>query len=1027
MLRRLIAFALAQRLLVAVLTLGLVGAGWLALQGLPIDAFPDVSTTQVKLILKAPGMTPAEVETRIVAPIEQELLGIPHQVMLRSQAKYAIADITLDFADGTDIYWARQQVTERLSGVMGDLPPGTSGGLAPITTPLGEMFMFTVEGQASLAEKRRLLDYVVRPRLRGIPGVADVNTLGGLVESFEVVPDVAALAARRVSLQQLQEALAANNKNDGAGRLVSGEEALLVRSDGSITSLDDVRAIAITQQGGMAVRVGDVAQVRLGALTRYGSVTQDGQQEAVQGLVLGLRGANARQLVQDVRAKLQEIEANLPAGVTLRPFYDRGALVERAVGTVSKALAEAIALVLVLLLLFLGNLRAALVVALILPLSALATFVLMRQWGLSANLMSLGGLAIAIGMLVDAAVVVVENIEARPAEPGTPRLHQLYRATQEVATPVAAGMAIIMIVFLPLLTLQGLEGKLFGPVALTIVFALGASLLLSLTVIPVLASLLLRPGPHHSPWLVRRLEAAYAPLLNQALAHPRAVGLAALLALAGALVLFPLIGKSFMPQLDEGDIIMQVEKLPSISLAQSAATDLALQQRILKAVPEVERIVARVGSDELGLDPMGLNETDSFLVLKPRAEWRFATKEALIDAIREAAEGIPGVNLAFTQPIEMRTSEMLSGVRGDLAVKVFGANGEELSRLAGEIVQVLQAIPGSEDVLTTKNDGVHYLRVALDRQAIGRLGLSVEQVQADLRTLVEGQRVGVVVQDVRRVPLVVRGSDALRLSPELFAGLRLPTPGGQPIALSQLARLEVIDGPVKVEREQSSRMAVVRANVRGRDLVGFVAQAQAAVAQKVPLPPGYRLAWGGQFENQQRAAARLALVVPLALALIVGLLFATLGSLRQALLVFANIPLALVGGVAALAVSGEYLSVPASVGFIALMGIAVLNGLVLVTCFNQLAARGLSTTEVVRQGALRRLRPVLMTASITALGLLPLLLATGPGSEIQRPLAIVVIGGLLSSTLLTLVLLPLLYRRFGLPTPNLHAASAPVP
>ena len=1027
MLRRLIAFALAQRLLVAVLTLGLVGAGWLALQGLPIDAFPDVSTTQVKLILKAPGMTPAEVETRIVAPIEQELLGIPHQVMLRSQAKYAIADITLDFADGTDIYWARQQVTERLSGVMGDLPPGTSGGLAPITTPLGEMFMFTVEGQASLAEKRRLLDYVVRPRLRGIPGVADVNTLGGLVESFEVVPDVAALAARRVSLQQLQEALAANNKNDGAGRLVSGEEALLVRSDGSITSLDDVRAIAITQQGGMAVRVGDVAQVRLGALTRYGSVTQDGQQEAVQGLVLGLRGANARQLVQDVRAKLQEIEANLPAGVTLRPFYDRGALVERAVGTVSKALAEAIALVLVLLLLFLGNLRAALVVALILPLSALATFVLMRQWGLSANLMSLGGLAIAIGMLVDAAVVVVENIEARPAEPGTPRLHQLYRATQEVATPVAAGMAIIMIVFLPLLTLQGLEGKLFGPVALTIVFALGASLLLSLTVIPVLASLLLRPGPHHSPWLVRRLEAAYAPLLNQALAHPRAVGLAALLALAGALVLFPLIGKSFMPQLDEGYIIMQVEKLPSISLAQSAATDLALQQRILKAVPEVERIVARVGSDELGLDPMGLNETDSFLVLKPRAEWRFATKEALIDAIREAAEGIPGVNLAFTQPIEMRTSEMLSGVRGDLAVKVFGANGEELSRLAGEIVQVLQAIPGSEDVLTTKNDGVQYLRVALDRQAIGRLCLSVEQVQADLRTLVEGQRVGVVVQDVRRVPLVVRGSDALRLSPELFAGLRLPTPGGQPIALSQLARLEVIDGPVKVEREQSSRMAVVRANVRGRDLVGFVAQAQAAVAQKVPLPPGYRLAWGGQFENQQRAAARLALVVPLALALIVGLLFATLGSLRQALLVFANIPLALVGGVAALAVSGEYLSVPASVGFIALMGIAVLNGLVLVTCFNQLAARGLSTTEVVRQGALRRLRPVLMTASITALGLLPLLLATGPGSEIQRPLAIVVIGGLLSSTLLTLVLLPLLYRRFGLPTPNLHAASAPVP
>ena len=1027
MLRRLIAFALAQRLLVGVLTLGLIGAGWLALQGLPIDAFPDVSTTQVKIILKAPGMTPAEVETRIALPLEQELLGIPHQVMLRSQAKYAIADITLDFADGTDIYWARQQVTERLSGVMGELPPGTSGGLAPITTPLGEMFMFTVEGEASLAEKRRLLDYVVRPRLRGIAGVADVNTLGGLVESFEVVPDMAALAARRLSLQQLQDALAANNKNDGAGRLVSGEEALLVRSDGSIRDLDDVRAIAITQQAGMTVRVGDVAEVRLGALTRYGSVTQDGKSEAVQGLVLGLRGANARQLVQDVRARLHEIEASLPQGITLRPFYDRGALVERAVGTVSKALAEAIALVLVLLLLFLGNLRAALVVALILPLSALATFVLMHQWGLSANLMSLGGLAIAIGMLVDAAVVVVENIEARPAEPGTPRLHQLYRATSEVATPVGAGIVIIMIVFLPLLTLQGLEGKLFTPVALTIVFALGASLLLSLTVIPVLASLLLRPGHHASPWLVRKLEAGYAPLLDKALAHPRWVVAGALLALAGALALFPFIGKSFMPQLDEGDIIVQVEKLPSISLEQSAATDMLLQQRILLAVPEVKHIVARVGSDELGLDAMGPNDTDSFLVLKPRADWRFKTKEELIDAIRHAAEGITGVNLSFTQPIEMRTSEMLSGVRGDLAVKVFGPNPEELSRLATDIVQVIQALPGSEDVLTTKNDGVQYLRVAIDRQAAGRLGLSVEQVQANLRALIEGQRVGVVMQDMRRVPLLVRGSDALHLSPELFAQLRLPTPGGQPIALAQLARLETVDGPVKVEREQSSRMAVVRANVRGRDLVGFVAEAQAAVAQKVQLPTGYSLAWGGQFENQQRAAKRLALVIPVALALIIGLLFVTLGSLRQALLVFANIPLALVGGVAALAVSGEYLSVPASVGFIALMGIAVLNGLVLVTCFNQLAARGLAATEVVRQGALRRLRPVLMTASITALGLLPLLLASGPGSEIQRPLAIVVIGGLASSTLLTLVLLPLLYRRFGQPTPSLRAASAPAP
>lgn len=562
MLSRLIAFSLSQRLLMGILSLALLAAGVMALRNLPIDAFPDVSTTQVKIILKAPGMTPAEVEARIVAPIEQELLGIPHQVMLRSQSKYAIADITLDFADGTDIYWARQQVSERLSGVMGDLPAGLAGGLAPITTPLGEMFMFTVDGNASLAERRKLLDTVIRPRLRGIPGVADVNTLGGVVQTFEVVPDVAALAARRVSLQQLQDALSANNRNDGAGRLSSGEESLLVRSDGSIRSLDDVRAIAVIQRNGEAVRVGDVATVQLGALTRYGSVTQDGKGEAVEGLVLGLRGANAQKLVRDVKAQIAELEPTLPPGVKIVPFYDRGNLVERAVSTVTKALGEAIVLVLVLLLLFLGNLRAALVVALILPLSALATFVLMQQWGLSANLMSLGGLAIAIGMLVDAAVVVVENIEARQAEPGISRLHNLYRATQEVATPVSAGVVVIMIVFLPLLTLQGLEGKLFGPVALTIVFALGASLLLSFTVIPVLASVALRTGHHAAPWLVRKLEAGYAPLLDAALRHSRVVVVASVLALAGALALFPLIGKSFMPSLDEGDIIMQVESSP---------------------------------------------------------------------------------------------------------------------------------------------------------------------------------------------------------------------------------------------------------------------------------------------------------------------------------------------------------------------------------------------------------------------------------------------------------------------------------
>ncbi|XLZ69457.1 CusA/CzcA family heavy metal efflux RND transporter [Massilia sp. SR12] len=1017
MLGRLIAMSLAQRLLVLVLTVMMVLAGAQALGALSIDAFPDVSSTQVKIIMKAPGMTPEEVESRIVAPIEQELLGIPRQAVLRSQSKYAIADITLNFQEGTDMYWARQQAAERLAAVLKDLPESASGGLAPITTPLGDVFMFTIEGPLSLMEKRTLLEWTIRPQLRGIPGVADVNSLGGAVRSFEVIPDLAALAARKVSLSQLEQALQANNRSDGAGRLASGEESFLIRSDASVRTLADVAAISITSHDGMAVTVGQVAQVRIGALTRYGSVTQNGEGEAVQGLVLAMRGANALQVVDQVRQRLDDIGKSLPAGTSISTFYDRGHLVERAVQTVGKALLEATVLVVVLLYVFLGNVRAAVVVACILPLSALGTFLLMQQFGLSANLMSLGGLAIAIGMLVDAAVVVVENIEAHSnkAQSGMSWLHVIYRAVREVAVPVTAGMVVIMVVFIPLLTLQGLEGKMFAPVAMTIIFALGASLLLSLTVIPVLSSFLLKAQHGPAPRIVVWLESVYQALLQRALGKERLVVGTAAAALVVALGLFTVVGKSFMPVLEEGDLIMQSEKLPSVSLEESTAQDLAIQRRILEQVPEVTRIVARLGTDELGLDPMGPNESDAFLVLKPRAEWRSPDKEDLVEALRKATADFPGINFSFTQPIEMRTSEMLSGVRGDLALKIFGPDTQKLGELAEQVVGVLHAIPGSEDVLTVKNEGVQYLQVDIDRVAAGRLGLSAEQVQNDLRTMIEGRSAGIVIDGVQRLPLLLRGGDATRMSPELFQQLRLPLADGQAVPLSQLATLRMVDGPVKVERENSSRLSVVRANVRGRDLVGFVEEAKAAVAQKVKLPAGYRLSWGGQFENQQRAAARLAMVVPAALALIFLLLFTTLGSVRQSILVFVNIPFALIGGVVALAVTGEYLSVPASVGFIALMGIAVLNGLVMITCFNQMVARGVPLAEVVVQGALRRLRPVLMTASITGLGLVPLLLATGPGSEIQKPLAIVVIGGLLSATLLTLILLPLLFRRFGVP------------
>lgn len=1018
MLARIIQFALAQRLFTLIATVILAGGGWYAFTQLPIDAFPDVSSTQVKVIMKAPGMTPEEIENRIAIPIEVEMLGIPNQKILRSVTKYGLVDVTIDFKDGTDIYWARQQVAERLGGIMEDLPAGISGGMAPVTTPLGEMFMFTVESEdLSLAERRTLLDWVIRPALRTVPGVADVNALGGVVRSFEIIPDAAKLASTGLSIGQLREKIEANNRNDGAGRLGEGDEVLLVRTEGSVQNLDDMRAIVVAEKDGVPTRLGEVAEVRIGTMTRYGVVTQDGKDEAVEGLVLGLAGANAQEVVKGVTTKLAEIQPTLPKGVTLKVFYNRAALVDKAVGTVAKALLEATVLVLVLLGLFLGNVRAALTVALVLPLSALITFMLMRWFGMSANLMSLGGLAIAIGLLVDGAVVVVENVVQRLAHDPTagklPRLHIIYRAVREVAVPVTAGILIIITVFLPLLTLQDLEGKFFVPVALTIVFALAGSLLLSLTVIPVLASFLLKEVKHEDPWLVRKLQAWYEPLLEKALGNQRQVVIAALILLLAAGAVYTQVGKTFMPTMDEGDIIVGIEKLPSISLEASAALDKKVHQALMTEIPEITGIVARAGSDEIGLDPMGLNQTDTFLILKPRDEWKFDSKDELIDKIRSVLDQLPGIKYSFTQPIDMRVSEMIIGVRGDVAIKVFGPDLDTLNGLATQVESLLKNVEGNQDVYTVQNDGVQYLRVIVDRLAAGRYGLSVEDIQDALRTQVEGMRAGTVIEDGRRTPVIIRGPEMVRLSPAEFSALRITTPEGESVPLTSLARLERSNGPVKIDRELGSRYSVVIANVVGRDLVGFVEDAKKVVAEKVKLPTGYRIAWGGQFENQQRASARLMLVIPLALGLIFLMLFSIFRSVRQAALVLSNIPFALVGGIVALWVTGEYLSVPASVGFIALLGIAVLNGIVLVSYFNQLREEGVSLADSVRLGSMRRLRPVLMTASITAFGLVPLLFATGPGSEIQRPLAIVVIGGLITATALTLILLPILYQRFA--------------
>ncbi|NOS95130.1 MAG: efflux RND transporter permease subunit [Methylotenera sp.] len=1017
MLAKLIQFALTQRLLMLILTLGLAAAGALAYQSLPIDAFPDVSSTQVKIIIKAPGMTPEEVEARITAPIEVEMLGIPHQVGLRAVAKYALTDITVDFKDGTDIYWARQQVAERLNAVWGNLPADISGGMAPLTTPLGEMFMFTVESDTlSLQEKRSLLDWVIRPQLRTVPGVADVNALGGLVRSFEIVPDNARMYARGVAIDTLQSVLENNNRNGGAGRLSDGEGSLLVRAEGGFKTIDDVKNTIVRSEQGMSVRIADVADVRIGSLTRYGAVTSNGTGEVVEGLVLGLRGANAQKLVEGVKAKLAEIAPSLPKGTNIHVFYDRGNLVERAVHTVTKALLEAVVLVLILLVLFLGNFRAALTIAFILPLSALFTFLLMRNFDMSANLMSLGGLTIAIGMLVDAAVVVVENVVSHLADTkkagSLPRMHIIYRAVREVSVPVTAGVLIIITVFLPLLTLQGLEGKLFTPVALTIMFALAGSLFLSLTVIPVLASFLLKEVSHEEPWLVRKALSVYEPILNWSLDHAKLIVIGAFVLLAVTGVVYTQIGKTFMPTMDEGDLIIGVEKLPSINLQQSLLTDMNVQRAILSQVPEVKGVFSRVGSDELGLDPMGLNQTDNFLILKPTSEWRMKTKEALIDELRKVMAQMPGLDYSFTQPIDMRVNEMILGVRGDLAIKIFGPDLKALDAKAQQIISILDSIKGSQDVYTPQNSGVQYLQIKIDRVAAGRLGLDIAEIENILLAQLEGKQVGVVQEAQKRTPVLLRGSVDLRASPSDFGNLMLTLSNGTNVPLSAVAKIEREEGPVKVDRERGVRMVVVTANIRNRDLVSFVDEARQRIDSEVKLEEGYSIKLGGQFENQQRAAARLAIVVPVAIGLIFLLLFATFGSIKQSLLILSNIPFAMIGGVFGLWISGEYLSVPASVGFIALLGIAVLNGVVMVSYFNLLAAQGMDQLSIVVEGAKRRLRPVLMTASIAAFGLVPLLFATGPGSEIQKPLAIVVIGGLVTSTALTLVLLPIFYRRF---------------
>jgi len=1019
---KLIGFALAQRLFFSLLALVILGFGIKAYNDLPVDAFPDISPTQVKIIIKSSGMTPAEMESRIVVPIEMKMVGIPYETMMRSISKYGLCDITIDFEDGTDIYWARQQVSERLADIKEELPANMEGGLAPISTPLSDILMFTIESDTlTLEEKRSLLDWIISPKIRSVSGVAEVNALGGKVKTYEVIPDLNKMRTMGVTLEQIFKALEENNQNDGAGRVSQGVESILVRSIGQLKNLQDIETLPIGKRDDKVITLSEVSTVKFGYLTRAGFVSKNGEGEAVQGLVLGLKGTNTAIVLDEVKEELNKLAKMLPGDTKIEIFYDRSDLVNLATDTVKNALYEAVVLIMVILLIMLGNLASALSVALILPFALLMSFIAMQYFGLTANLMSLGGLAIAIGILVDSAVVVVEHITAELGNPKQQRhskLHIIYTATIEMAPSIITGVLIIIIVFMPLLTLEGLEGKLFRPVALSIIFALFSSLVLALTLIPVLSSFILSKRPDKEAWLIRVLTKAYRPVLIFTLTHIKSTVLVVFALFAGSLYLADKTGKSFMPTMDEGSIIIGVEMLPSISLEESLALNIKVQKKLLASVPEIKDIIARTGSDELGLDPMSLNDTDTFLVLKEKEEWREPSKEFVIDEIRKVLDEFVGIEYGFTQPIEMRVSEMLTGVRGDLAIDVFGSDNDQLETIAVQIKSILETITGSSDVYKKANEGVEYFELEFDKKAMAYYNISQQELNDFLKVMVTGVQVGIIQEGMRRINLMVKGDEKIENSLDKIKKLYYPLENGNAVPISNFIKFISNAGPVQIEHEHGYRKTIVQTNVEGRDLVSFVEEAKMKIEKEVKLPAGYYLTYGGEFENQQRAASKLAIIVPLALFLVFILLFVSFGSLTQASIVLINVPLALIGGFIGLYVSGEYMSVPASVGFIALLGIAVLNGVVMVNYFNYLIDRGSEIRDAVIEGSIKRLRPVLMTATIAAFGLLPLLFATGPGSEIQRPLAIVVINGLLSSTLLTLIILPILYLKFSKKSEN---------
>jgi cobalt-zinc-cadmium resistance protein CzcA len=1015
MLNNLIEFILAQRLLVIIAAVVLALAGTLAWMHLPIDAFPDVTNVQVMVLTDAPGLAPVDVEQQITFPIELAMQGLPNVRQVRSLSKSALSLVAVVFEDDIDIYFARQIIFERLNSAKGDLPTWAEPELGPVSTGLGEIYQYTLESDSrSPIELRTIQDWLISPQLRPIPGVNEVNSFGGYVKQYHILAHPNRLLKYGITLQDILEAVERNNANAGGNFIVKGWEQAYVRSVGLLESILDIENIVLKASDGTPVFLKEVAEVKIGPQTRQGAVTRDGKGETVAGMVIMLRDSNSKLVVDRVKKAIPAIQASLPEDVRISPFYDRTTLIQACIRTVANALLQGGILVIIVLFLFLGNFRTSVVVALSLPLTAFVAFLLMSWQGVTANLMSLGGLAIAIGMIVDGSIVIAENITRHLGDrggSGTQRSVIVYDAVIEVAKPVIFAILIIVIVFFPLFTLEQMEGKMFKPLAITMCFAMLGSLIVALTIVPVLCSLFVKG--HKSKrdnFIVRTLKRMYLPILSLALTFRWLTLLVAAAVFAAVMTLVPRLGTEFLPQLDEGAIAINIVRLSSASLEGSVAVGTLIEERVAR-FPEVDTVVTKTGRAEISEDPMGPEQSDVFIMLHPKREWKTGrTKEQLIAAIQQDLSVIPGLRFSFSQPIALRVNELISGIKSDLAVKVFGPDIEILKDAANDIAAVISGVQGAEDVKVEQLSGFSQIEVKVNRKAIARHKINLVDVNEIIETAVGGKVATTIIEGQMRFAAVVRFPEEYRRDIEALRRILVPAPAGEFVPLGELAEIVEVEAPGQISRENNGRRIVVECNIRGRDLGGFVAEVNQEVQPIANgLPPGYFLNFGGQFENQQRAMKRLSVVVPVSIALIFLMLFSAFGSIRSALIVLANLPFALVGGVLAIYLFKINLSVSAAIGFIALFGIAVENGTVLVTFFDQLRRQGMSTVEAVKEGCSLRFRALMMTALTTLLGLTPIVFATGSGSEIQRPLATVVLGGLASSMVLTLVVLPAIY------------------